>query len=244
MRTESSSNPHLPCLLGASQEGRACRDGCPDAVGLCVAAAAAVMEIKPADVEEIAVDEGTVEKLRQLGFTFGPEPGKAPLTAAQVLDSIAERLKAKLVGKNPPGIYKSLAERLEALRRANVAGARESVEFLKKILEAARAVVEAERAEAAGGLTLEDSSILPDPNIGALTQIFNEFKPDLTPAIIEKVVTEIDAIVKQVRFSGWRARQPGDKEVRRRIRMVLNANSLPATGPLFDRAYAYIAQNY
>jgi type I restriction enzyme R subunit len=202
------------------------------------------VEIKPADVEEIAVDEGTVEKLRQLGFTFGPEPGKGPLTAAQVLDSIAERLKAKLAGKNVPAVYKSLAERLEALRRANVAGAQESVRFLQQILDAARAVVEAERAGAAGGLTLEDSSILPDANIGALTQIFNEFKPDLTPAIIEKVVTEIDAIVKQVRFSGWQASQPGDKEVRRQIRMVLNANSLPATGPLFDRAYAYIAQNY
>ncbi|MHB8719243.1 MAG: type I restriction endonuclease subunit R [Candidatus Dormibacteria bacterium] len=202
------------------------------------------VQIDAADIEEVAVDEGTVETIQQLGFKFRSDPGGGPVTAAEVLDTIAERLKKRLEGKNVAAVYKSLAARLDALRRAKLSEASASIDFLKQILELAREVVEAERREAEGSLELEDASILPDPNIGALTQILNEFKPDLTPAIVEKVVTEIDAIVKEVRFSGWQVSQPGDKEVRRQIRKVLNANSLPATGPLFDRAYAYIAQNY
>lgn len=202
------------------------------------------VRVDPSAIEEIAVDEGTVEKIQQLGFKFQSAANQGPVSAAQVLESISNRLAAKLEENSVPAIYRSLAARLEQLRKAKLSEASASIDFLKSLLEIAREVVEAERKEAEGALTAEESSILPDPNLGALTQIFHEFKPDLTPAIIEKVVKELDGIVKEVRFSGWQVSQPGDKEVRRQIRRVLNSNSLPAVGPLFDRAYAYIAQNY
>jgi len=71
-----------------------------------------------------------------------------------------------------------------------------------------------------------------------------EFKPDATPEILERIVTDIDTIVRSVRFSGWQTSQPGDREVRKQLRLILKRYGLPMTGPLFDRAYAYVAQHY
>lgn len=38
--------------------------------------------------------------------------------------------------------------------------------------------------------------------------------------------------------------QPGDRTVRKELKLVLRKFSLPTTGELFDRAYAYIRENY
>ena len=49
---------------------------------------------------------------------------------------------------------------------------------------------------------------------------------------------------ESIPWSGWQASQPGDREVRRQLRLVLNRNGLPPQGDLFDRAYAYIREHY
>ncbi len=56
-------------------------------------------------------------------------------------------------------MWRALSEQLEELRRTHVAGAKDSVEFLKRLLEVARQVVEAERAEAEADSTSSWSSI-------------------------------------------------------------------------------------
>jgi hypothetical protein len=38
--------------------------------------------------------------------------------------------------------------------------------------------------------------------------------------------------------------QPGDREVRRQLRLVLKNAGLPPSGDLYDRAYAYIREHY
>ena len=55
---------------------------------------------------------------------------------------------------------------------------------------------------------------------------------------------EIDAIARPVRGTGWQESQPGDREVRRQLRLVLRNNALPPAGELYDRAYAYIREHY
>ena len=130
---------------------------------------------------------------------------------------------------------------LENLRRQHIDTAVASVEFLKSLLDVARQVVEAERAEHDGRL---DNFEVLDPDRGALTQILQEYAPADTPAIIENVVELIDSLVRPVRGSGWQTSQPGDREVRRQLRLVLNRNGLPPQGELFDRAYAYIREHY
>ena len=77
-----------------------------------------------------------------------------------------------------------------------------------------------------------------------MTQIFREFAPPDAPVIVEQVVTDIDTIVRQIRFTGWTSSQPGDRTVRNEIRKILRKYGLPVTGELFDRAYAYIRENY
>jgi len=38
--------------------------------------------------------------------------------------------------------------------------------------------------------------------------------------------------------------QPGDREVRQQLRVVLKESGLPPQGEVFDRAYAYIREHY
>jgi len=64
------------------------------------------------------------------------------------------------------------------------------------------------------------------------------------PVIIENIVADIDTIVRQVRYTGWNETQEGDRTVRKEVRLILKKYGLPTTGDLFDRAYAYIRENY
>ncbi len=77
------------------------------------------------------------------------------------------------------------------------------------LLEIAREVVQADREQVAeegasavavgGSDGAAPESLLPDQRMGALTQIFQEYKPDVTPEIVERIVHEIDAVVMGVR---------------------------------------------
>jgi type I restriction enzyme R subunit len=203
-----------------------------------------ISEVEVTDVatEAIAIDAETFEALRQLElFEDVPVSEAERPSADQVLDSIEARLRRKLAGPAAHPVWRALSERLEELRKARVAGATGSVEFLKRLLEVAREVVEAERAEADG--RLDEFSVL-DPDKGALTQILKEYAPPGVPVIVESVVEEIDAIVRPIRGTGWQESQPGDREVRRQLRLVLRNGGLPPSGVLYDRAYAYIRQHY
>lgn len=196
-------------------------------------------------LEEIVVDPGAIDVIRQL-VEQDVLPGldidqTEPLTVDDVFKSIQARIKRRL-DQNPHPVYRTLAEQIERLRQQAMTRVEDSIEFLKKALEAAKSLVEAEKLEAEG--RLDEAAALVDPNIGALTQIVNEFKPAGTPVIVDDVVRDIDAIVKQVRFTGWNETQEGDRTVRKEIRVVLKRYALPLTGPLFDNAYAYIRENY
>lgn len=62
--------------------------------------------------------------------------------------------------------------------------------------------------------------------------------------IVEQVVAAVDELVAPVRGSGWQTSVPQDQDVRKRLWLILRKFSLPPTGELFDRAYAYIRENY
>lgn len=208
------------------------------------------VEIGAGGPTTIVLDETAIEQLKLLGFDEIPAEPSEPPTAAEVIDSIQRRLDARLRNDPRHAAYRSLAERLDALRQTHIESAEESVQFLKKLLELARELVEADRETLAeGGATaIADTggpgSLLPDQRIGALTQIFREFAPEATPQIVERVVVEIDAVVTAVRFPGWQATREGDRQVKVEIRAALKKFGLDPTGELFDRAYAYVAEHY
>jgi type I restriction enzyme R subunit len=102
-------------------------------------------------------------------------------------------------------------------------------------------LLEAERADDEG--RINEIKVI-DPRKGALTQIFEEFKPQGVPIVIESVVEKVDSLVQPVRGTGWQTSHPGDRMVRQELRLILKNSGLPPAGDLFDRAYAYIRENY
>lgn len=168
---------------------------------------------------------------------------------AQVLDEIlndaepekrAREIEIKLIARlrrhaaNPTFI--ALGERLEMVRERHEQGFLTSLEFLKAILEVARDVVEAERET--------DPEEERDRAKEALTELFNEAKNKGTHIIVERIVTDIDEIVKKVRFPDWQHTSQGERLVQKELRRTLLKYKLHTDQELFDRAYAYIRQYY
>lgn len=195
--------------------------------------------------EVIAADTDTVAKLIEDGYEDAVEDVKGK-TADEIIDSIAKRLKKRMEtrddGEQPHAVFRSLAERLDRLREQTIAAAQQSIDWLREAFDLARAVTDAESvADEAGDVGLD---LLPDPHVGALTQIFREYAPTDSPALVERVVNDIDAIVKQVRYDGWAGTKEGDRVVRREVRSVLLKHRLHRESDLFEHAYAYIAKHY
>lgn len=190
----------------------------------------------------VVSDADTLERLRSEGFEREVEEFEGK-SADEVIDSIAERLKRRLAagdGKNDAQ-FASLAERLDRLRERQLTAAQEAFDWLRELFGVAKDLTAAEKADDAGV-----ESNLPDPRIGALTQIFHEYAPENTPATIERVVLEVDEIVKQTTAddSGWMHTNAGDRAVRQALRKTLGHYGLHEVPGLFDAAYEYIAEHY
>jgi type I restriction enzyme R subunit len=193
-------------------------------------------------LDKVAMDADVIEALRENGlFPEAPKIGQPAPTALEVMTRLEARILARLNIDTGHKIWKSLAERLELLRLSRITSAAESVEFLRHLLELARDLLEAERADDEG--RIGDIKVV-DPRKGALTQIFDEYKPQGVPVVIETVVENVDALVQPVRGTGWQTSHPGDRMVRQELRLILKNSGLPPAGELFDRAYAYIRENY
>lgn len=129
-----------------------------------------------------------------------------------------------------------LSQRLEALKERQEQGVLTSVQFLKDLLDLARDVVSAERTMAP-----QDEE---DLGRAALTDLFNEARNEATPVMVERVVNDIDEIVRLVRFDGWQNTHAGEREVKNALRKTLFKYKLHQDQDLFDRAYGYIRQYY
>ncbi|MDO4179545.1 MAG: HsdR family type I site-specific deoxyribonuclease [Phascolarctobacterium sp.] len=129
-----------------------------------------------------------------------------------------------------------LGERLEELREKHAQGLISSVEFLKALLELAHDVVAAEKT-----VILEPDS---EPGKAALTKLFNSVRNENTPIIVERVVKDIDDIVKIVRFDGWQGTTAGEREVKKALRSIVMVKYRIKDKDIFDKAYKYIAQYY
>jgi type I restriction enzyme R subunit len=62
--------------------------------------------------------------------------------------------------------------------------------------------------------------------------------------MVERIVTDIDEIVRIVRFPGWQNTHKGEREVKVALRKTLSTYQLHRENDLFDRAYTYIAEYY
>jgi len=74
--------------------------------------------------------------------------------------------------------------------------------------------------------------------------IFLGLPNEATPIVVEKVVADIDEIVRYVRFPGWQTTSAGEREVRKALRKTLFKFKLHQDKELFAKAYGYIKQYY
>ncbi len=158
----------------------------------------------------------------------------------QDVKKLARKVEIDLVARiqkheDDPKFVK-LGDRLEKLREQHEQGLVNSIEFLKLLLELARDAVQAER------------EVVPEEEIdkgkAALTELFNGVKNDNTPIIVERIVTDIDDIVKIVRFDGWQDTNAGRQEVKKALRSVVWVKYKIKDKEVFDKAYGYIEQYY
>jgi len=145
---------------------------------------------------------------------------------------LAKRLKKH--GEDPR--FKDLSERLVNLRDKAEQGLIQSIEFVKELCKIAKETVQ-----------IEKEILSHQEQLGAkaaLTDLFMDLKNDQTPAVVERIVNDIDSIVKVVRFPGWQDSAPGQKQVQKALRQSLLKYKLHKDDELFDRAYGYIREYY
>lgn len=158
-----------------------------------------------------------------------PEPSKR-----------AKEFEVKLIARlrkhmgNPK--FRHLSERLEALKERHEQGLMNSVEFLKHLLEIARELVSTEKVTP----PQQDD----DRGKAALTELFQHVRNEKTPVMVERVVADIDEIVRLVRFPGWQTTAAGEREVKKAVRQSLLKYQLHQDGDLFEKAYGYVRQYY
>jgi type I restriction enzyme R subunit len=157
---------------------------------------------------------------------------KDPKEAERVLKILTSRLHKH--GNHP--IFKRLSERLEAIRDRAEKGLINSIEFIKQLCELAKETLQAEKESE----PVENRKTAK----AALTELFLELKTDTTPAIVERIVNDIDEIVRVVRFDGWQNSTVGEREVKRELRKVLWTKYQIKDEDLFNRAYDYIKEYY
>jgi type I restriction enzyme R subunit len=155
-----------------------------------------------------------------------------PKKVREIEIQIAARLRRH--GQNP--IFISLGQRLEDLKERHEAGMFNSIAFLEQLLELAKEVVRAEKSVD----TPEDQ----DRGKAALTELFEEVRGRNTPIVVERIVIDIDEIVRIVRFPGWQQTIAGEREIKQALRKILFKYKLHQEQELFERAYTYVAQYY
>lgn len=180
---------------------------------------------------DVAVLEADADIIEQ----FINDKEKSKKAAQRIEINLAAIIKGHI--DNPEFI--SLGERLERLRKQHEQGLLNGTEFLKQLLDLAKdtaAAVRKAQAEA------------PEPpkeekGKAALTELFNSVKNQSTPIIVERIVNEIDEIVKIVRFPGWKDTPQGRNDVEKALRSVFVRKKL-FDNELFEKAYGYVEQYY
>lgn len=176
------------------------------------------------DLDTLVLDADILD-----GILKDADPGKK---AKEVEIKLIARLRRH--AHNPK--FTALGERLERIRERHEQGFLNSLEFLKAMLELARDIVEAEKAV--------DPVEEQDRARAALTELFSEAKTGNTHVIVERIVADIDDIVRKVRFPDWQHTTQGERLVQKELRKALLKYQLHRDQELFDKAYGYIRQYY
>ena len=149
-------------------------------------------------------------------------------------DTVALIARLRRHQGNP--LFVALGERLEKLKERHEQGLLHSLDFLKELLTLAKEVVQAEkRVDPVDEQTKAKA---------ALSELFVEVKTGQTPVVVERIVSDIDEIVRLVRFPGWQNTKTGEREIQKALRKVIYVKYQVKDQDLFDKAFGYIRQYY
>lgn len=175
------------------------------------------------DLEEFVLDADVIDNIFN-----NPDPKDAK----KIEEILVKRFKKH--GGDPK--FRKLSERLEDLRAKAEQGLITSIEFVKELCKLAKDTLLAEK-------DLEEQIQEKTPQ-AALTELFIELKTEETPAVVERIVKDIDDIVRVVRFPGWQTTSAGEREIQKSLRKALLKYQLHKNEMLFQRAYEYIKEYY
>ena len=175
------------------------------------------------DMEEMILDADVIDDLMNK---------KDPKQTQKVLKILISRLNKNGVNAT----FKQLSERLEAIRDKAEKGLINSIEFIKELCKIAKETLQAEKE-----ITTQQEQ---KTGKSALTELFLELKTDSTPAIVERIVNDIDEIVKHIRFEGWQNSTTGLKLIAKELRKVIWVKYQIKDEELYNRAYEYIKEYY
>ena len=182
-----------------------------------------VKETDPRDILEL--DAQLIED-----FIAGKEGAKKKAKKIEI------DLVARILEHGSDDRFIRLGERLEELREKHEQGLLTSIEFLKHLLELAREAVQAEK------------EVVPEEEVdkgkAALTELFAGVRNANTPVIVERIVKDIDGIVRIVRFDGWQATTAGRRDVKREVRNIVSVRYGIKDKEVFTKAYGYVEQYY
>jgi len=169
------------------------------------------------DLDEIVLDAELLQAV--LGT---PDPNKK---AKEIESKVARRLRKHMGDPR----FRALSERLEALKERHERGQLHSIEFLKHLLDIAAELVNIEK-----NVPPEEDE---DRGKAALSELFEEARNEDTPVVVERIVTDIDEIVRHVRFPDWQDTSAGEREVKKALRKTLFKYKLHQDKDLFTKAY-------
>lgn len=134
--------------------------------------------------------------------------------------------------------FVALGERMEKLREEHEAGLLTSIQFLKALLVLAKDAVQMMKQTATTPVDRESQGK------AALTELFQSIRNENTPVIVERIVNDIDGIVRIVRFPGWQNVATGRRDVSRNLRDVIMRKYRIKDQDVFNKAYSYVEQYY
>lgn len=183
------------------------------------------LEEKVASKETIALESEMIEQFIKDGGNPEKKAKKLEIDLVKLIHQHEDEEK-----------YMALGRRVEELRAKVEAGLLNSIGFVKALLDLAKEAVRLENET--------EPLISEEEGKAALTKLFEMVRTDTTPVIVERLVNDIDNIVKIVRFPGWQNTNEGRKTVRRTLREVVMVKYKIRDKEVFNKAYGYVEQYY
>ena len=186
--------------------------------------------IATTDLEDIVLDD---EMFAVIQHAADPAKHARDLTV-----KLEDFLNAK---KDDPKIPE-LAAKLEDLKQRYESGVIQALDFIRELLRLSeKALVASKENEQAPP---PPESAPEDQGKAMLTKLFEEIRTPKTPVKVKKVVSDIDEVVRKVRFEGWSTTEGGRRRVSRALRSAIFKHLGPATSDVHSRALAYVEKYY